>query len=483
MESTSTHFLRNGPDILFGFGISLKQVRTNDKHSRRTTMSTKNPSIESIESTMDQMIQEFVSEQKFMGCVLLSVGDTVLLNKGYGYANLEWDIPHTPKSKFQIASCSKQFTAAAILLLHDRGLINIDDLAIKYLPDAPASWDKITIFHLLTHTSGLHDYNDADVASYFTPWRHLVCTPENVMGLFSEMPLEFEPGEKFEYCGSGYVVLGRIIESVSGKSYGEFLRENIFEPLDMGDSGNDSHEQIMKNRVAGYVPRNGELLNVDSFDVAVCFAGGSLYSTVEDLRKWPKGLFGGKVLSESSLKKMITPFKENYAFGLQVTAEKGRKVIRHKGKMPGFKSVLSYYPGDQMTVAVLSNNEYGSATFEIGRMAAAIARGEKYISPLQRKSVELIPEIRLPYVGEYKLENGQVLSITPLGDTLMALLKDLDEQSEPVQDAYWLSAESNSKFFSRERPGVELEFFNNDQDKVSHLVLNQGKETFKAVRK
>jgi Beta-lactamase len=217
-------------------------------------------------------------------------------------------------------------------------------------------------------------------------------------------------------------------------------------------------------------------------DVSVVYAAGALYSTVEDLLTWESGLFGGKLLSESSLQKMITPYKENFALGCSVTAEKGRRVIKHKGKNPGFYGVVSYYPADQMIIVVLSNSETGSATFEIARMVAAIVRGEEIILPRQRKEVEVLPEILKTYVGDYKLENGPILEITPLAQKLMARIKIPGEQSAPVQDDYWISAASNTRFFSRERPDVEIEFYSNEHSEVSHLVLHQGEEKLKAVR-
>lgn len=431
---------------------------------------------------MDQMIRQFVAEQKFMGCALVAKDDRVLLKKSYGFANLEWDIQNSPETKMQIASVTKQFTAAAILLLQDRGELFVNDPVKKYLPDSPAIWDKITIFHLLTHTSGLHNYTDSDVDDYFKPMRTIACTPEKLTELFSSKPLEFEPGEKIAYSNSGYVLLGRIIEKISGQSYASFLQKNIFDPLDMRNSGNDSRDEILKQRASGYDVCNGKLINTDLFDIALCFAGGSLYSTVDDLHKWVRGLFGGKLLSASSLQKMITPFRENYGFGLTVMTENGRKVIKHKGKTPGFKSVVSYYPVDKLIVVVLTNNEKGSAAFEIARMLAAIAHGEKIISLQERKEVEVPPETLTTYVGEYKLNSGQILEIFPLSDKLMAWTKDPDEPSAPLRDTCWLSAESNRRFFSRDHVNLNLEFFYNDQGKVSHLILAQGQASLKAVR-
>ena len=435
-----------------------------------------------VSTAMDEMIEEYVVDWKFMGAVLVCMNGEILLKKGYGFANLEWEIPNTPSTKFQIASVSKQFTAAAIFLLQDQGKLNVNDLVKQYLPDSPDAWNKITILHLLTHTAGIHTYNDADVLNYFTPTRKIECTPENILEMFLSKPLEFEPGERFAYSNSGFVVLGRIIEKISGQSYGKFLQENLFGPLGMENSGHLSYKEILKNRADGYDQCNGELQNSDLFDIAICYACGSLYSTVEDLLKWVQGLFAGKLLNESTLQQMITPFKDNYACGLEVTPEKGRKVIRHKGKTPGFKSVLSYYPDDQLIVTVLSNNEYGSATFEIARMVASIARNEEIILLRQRKEIPLASETILDYVGEYRRDDGMIVAIIPLSEKLMVWMKKPDEQSTPVQDIYWISAESESRFFSRDRVDVEIEFFRNDKRDVSHILLRQDKQSMKAVR-
>ncbi|MBX9769824.1 MAG: beta-lactamase family protein [Candidatus Obscuribacterales bacterium] len=438
---------------------------------------------DSITAAIDQMIKEFEAEQSFMGCVLISKDDEVVLRNGYGFANVEWDIPNSPTTKFQIASVSKQFTAAAILLLQDRENLSIDDLVKKHLPEAPAAWDKVTIRHLLTHTSGIHTYDDVDVVEFFTPMKKIACTPQNIMEMFVNLPLEFEAGEKIAYSNSGYVVLGRIIEKISGQSLAVFMQESIFKPLGMNDSGHDEDQQIIKNRASGYAFRDGKLFNAGYMDPALLFACGDIYSTVEDLHKWAKGVFAGKLLSEASLKEMITPHMDNYAFGLTVTAEKGRRAIKHKGKTPGFKSVLTYYPSDQMIIAVLSNNETGAAAFEIARMAAAIVRGEEIILPKQRKEVEIPSEILAAYIGKYKLENGLIFEISTLSQKLMAQTKLPDEPSASMQDEVWISAETKTKFFSRERPGVEIEFFKNGNDEVSHLVLHQGTKSSKAVRK
>ena len=204
---------------------------------------------------MDQVVQSYVSDKKFMGSVLVARGGEVLLSKGYGSANLEWNIPNSPATKFRLGSVTKQFTAASILLLEERGKLKTDDPVKKFMPDAPAAWDKVTIFHLLTHTSGIPSFTGfPDYASQ----EPFATTPEKLVARFRDKPLDFQPGEKWSYSNSGYVLLGYLIEKVSGESYEKFVQENIFGPLGMKDSGYDSNSAIIPRRAAGYATGKDE---------------------------------------------------------------------------------------------------------------------------------------------------------------------------------------------------------------------------------
>ena len=185
---------------------------------------------------MDQIVTSYVTSGKFMGSVLVARGDQILLNKGYGSANLEWNIPNDPSTKFRLGSLTKQFTAASILLLEERGKLSVSDPVKKYLPDAPAAWDKITLYNLLTHTSGIPSFTGFPDYAESEPF---ATTPANLVARFRDKPLEFEPGTKWNYSNSGYALLGYLIEKVSGESYADFVQKNIFTPLGMKDSGYD----------------------------------------------------------------------------------------------------------------------------------------------------------------------------------------------------------------------------------------------------
>src|SRR5271170_16760 len=365
-------------------------------------------------SRLDQVVQSYVTDKTFMGSVLVARGDQVLLSRGYGSANLEWNIPDAPNTKFRLGSLTKQFTAASILLLEERGKLKTDDLVKKYVPDAPAAWDKITIFHVLTHTSGIPNFTSFPDYSSQEPFE---TTPEKLVARFRNKPLDFQPGEKWDYSNSGYVLLGFLVEKVSGESYEKFLQENIFGPLGMKDSGYDSNSAVIPRRAAGYTPSKDGPVNARFIHMSIPFSAGALYSTPEDLWRWEQGLFGGKLLSAASLAKMTTPFKDDYAFGLAVATQDGHKRIQHNGGIEGFNTDLAYYPDDKLTVVVLSNIN-SQAPDAMYLKLAAVALGAQVTLPSERKEVTVAPKILEQYVGTYEmapkinmmvtLQNGQL---------------------------------------------------------------------------
>jgi CubicO group peptidase (beta-lactamase class C family) len=323
-----------------------------------------------------RVVQPYVDAQMFMGSVLVAKEGKSVFNRAYGMANLEWSVPNSPATRFNIASLTKQFTAAAILLLEDRGKLKTDDLVKKFLPDAPASWDKITIYHLLTHTAGI-----SDNAAKYIPG-----TPDKLD--FNDQPLNFHPGERWAYSNLGYIVLGYLLERISGQTYLEFVEQNIFRPLGMNDSGMFSFSTVIPRRASGYWPRNNGIENADHFDARLGFSAGSLYSTTEDLLRWENGLFGGRLLSPASLHKMITPFKSDYGCGLYIKRNNGRLMFEHDGNNIGFNSEMAYYPDEKIAVIVLANLN-GTVTGEIARALAAVARGETPPIPSIQKKITL----------------------------------------------------------------------------------------------
>jgi len=419
---------------------------------------------------MRQIVQSYVAANQFMGTVLVEKNHDALMDSGYGYANLEWQIPNTPDTKFRLGSITKQFTAASILLLEERGKLHTEDLVKQYIPGAPAAWDHVTIASVLTHTSGIPsftefpDYHAHEVTTM---------TPEQLVAWFRDKPLDFQPGEKWHYSNSGYALLGYLIEKISGKRYQDFLQENLFTPLGMTSTGYDSHTAVIAHRATGYTPGPNGPTNAGYVDMSVPFSAGGLYSTTHDLLRWEQGLFGGQVLSAASLKKMTTPLKENYAFGLTARTTNGHRVISHGGGINGFNTELAYYPDDSLTVVVLGNLN-GSAPGDIAAKLAAVARGEPVILPSERKAVTVAPSILAAYVGTYELAPTFSIVVTLEGDQLMS--QPTDQPKAPM------FAESETRFFLKV-VDAQVEFVKNDTGRVTNLVLHQGGQDMKGVRK
>lgn len=429
-----------------------------------------NSSAQDSASRMEQVAQSRVASKQFMGAVLVAQNGKILLDKGYGYANLEWQVPNSPEAKFRLGSITKQFTAASILLLEQRGKLKTDDPVKKYLPDAPAAWDKITIYNLLTHTSGIPSFTGFPD---YQSTEAIATTPEKLVARFRNKPLDFAPGEKWSYSNSGYVLLGYLIEKISGQSYIDFLQQNVLKPLGMNDSGYDSNSSIILHRAYGYSPGPNGPVNAGYIDMSIPFSAGALYATTHDLLRWEEGLFGGKVLSPASLKKMTTPFKENYACGLFVQAVNGHLKIEHGGGIEGFNTDLAYYPDDKLTIAVLGNLN-GGAPDAIAAQLAAVVHGEKVVLPSERKEITVPPDILAKYVGTYELAPTFSIVITLESGQLMAQATN--------QPKFPLFAESESKFFLKV-VDAQLDFLKNDKGEVSALVLHQGGRDIKGPKK
>jgi CubicO group peptidase (beta-lactamase class C family) len=410
---------------------------------------------------MDQVVQSYVANHQFMGTALVARGGQVLYSKAFGSADLEWDIPNAPNTKFRLGSVTKQFTAASILLLEERGKLKVTDPVKKYMPDAPAAWDKITIFNVLTHTSGIPNFTSFPDYAKFGPFP---TTPTELVGRFRDKPLDFEPGEKWNYSNSGYVLLTYLIEKITGDTYEKFVHDNIFSPLGMKDSGYDSNSAVIPHRASGYVSGPKGFENAGFVHMTVPQGAGALYSTTEDLLKWEQGLFGGKVLQAASLEKMTTPFKNNYAFGLGVSTESGHKLISHGGGIQGFNTELEYYPEDKLTVVVLSNVN-GAAPGEIAKKLAALAHGDAVKLQSERKETTLDPKVLTRYVGAYQMDQGPVNLITLEGNQLFTKLGN-----QPPSPIF---AESENMFFLKVVE-AQVEFTGNDaQGRPTQLTIHQ----------
>jgi len=412
---------------------------------------------------IDEYLSAVVKQGRFNGSVLVARDGKVILSKGYGLANLEWELPNTPQTKFRLGSITKQFTASSILLLEERGKLSVEDPLCKYVTDCPEAWKEVTIHHLLSHTGGVPNFTS------FPDYNKTMMIPATMEGLiarFKDKPLDFKPGEKMSYSNSGYILLGHIIEKVSGQSYERFLQENIFGPLKMTNSGYDRNERVIKQRATGYSRRGDAVVNSAYIDMTIPHGAGALYSTVEDLYQWEQALFGGKLLQPKSLAAMTTPVKNDYAYGLGVNQQFNRKAISHGGGINGFSTFLVYYPDDKVAVAVLRNFDGGGpGPGAIARDLAAIVFGEKYEIPRERVAIKVDPKIYDAYVGQYEIGPNFILTITREGDHLMG--------QPGGQAKAELFPESETKFFLKV-VDAQVTFVKDDKGQVTDLILHQG---------
>jgi CubicO group peptidase (beta-lactamase class C family) len=410
-----------------------------------------------------------VQVDHFSGSVLVSKGGELLFRRGYGLANAEHNVPNMPQTKFRIGSITKQFTAMAVMILVEQGKLRLDDPIGKHLGDAPKAWDEVTIHHLLSHTSGIPSYTSDPLYGL------KMAQPETVRSMiarFRDKPLAFKPGEKFAYSNSGYFLLGAIIEKVTGKTYETFLKEAIFAPLEMNDTGYDQFKTVLPHRASGYTQTPHGLENAAYLDMAQPYAAGSLYSTVEDLAAWDQALVAGKLISKESYARMFTPVKGDYAYGWSVATRAGRKEIGHGGGINGFVAQVLRFPDQKVCVVVLCN-VMPLNPGKVARDLAAIAFGEPYKLPEERKAARVDPKVYDTYVGRYKLGPEAVLIVMREGDRLMA-----QATGQPKAE---LLPESETEFFVK-LAEAKIRFVKGDQGMVTHLVLIRGKDETRAER-
>lgn len=417
-------------------------------------------SAQDIVAKVDEYMNAGVKLGRFSSAVLIAQNDKVLLSNGYGVANYEEDAPIMPFTKFRIASITKEFTAMAILILQERGLLRVEDAICKYVSECPPAWEEVTVHQLLTHTSGVPDW----IGFAGSDTMHRLQTPvSSLIARFKSRPLSFKPGEAFRYSNSGYALLGAIIERVSGKSYQAFLQENIFNPLEMKNTGYDDARTILKHRAIGYERDVDKLLNAQYIDMSNPYAAGGLYSTVEDLYVWTQAFAKGTLISERSIAAMTTPFKNNYAYGLSIREEFGRACITGTGAIAGFTSYVGRYPNEKVTIIVL-NNITGTSmpAARIAHDLAAIVFGEKYQVMGEHKEIKVDPRIYDAYVGEYERSPGRIYVISKKDDRLFYTFLD--------KPPFEMLPEAENKFFIK-AIDLQFTFVKGDKDLVTHLVL------------
>ena len=302
----------------------------------------------------------------------VSVGGETIFLKSYGKADLENGLPARNNGVYRIGSITKSFTAAAILLLQEEGKLSLEDPLHRFLPDYPEQAKAVTIRNLLQHTSGIYNFTSRPGHS---AERHLRLSQKDLLKTFQNRPLDFEPGEGFQYSNSGYFLLGVVIEKVSGQKYEKFLEERIFAPLELENTTYDRHAKIIPNRVRGYATWDERLVNAPYVNMGLPFSAGALASTAEDLLRWVYALENGEILNSQSFSEMTTAGSLNdgtltpYGLGWFVGELDGRSSFRHGGGIPGFITELAHFPEAKLSIVVLTNVGENRASHMTNRIA------------------------------------------------------------------------------------------------------------------
>jgi len=430
-------------------------------------------------ATIDSLATAFVADGPVAGVSVAVVkGRDTILMKGYGYADLENEVRATARTVHRIGSITKQFTAAAVMRLVDEGKLSLDDTVGKLLPGTPQAWRGIALRRLLNHTSGIRSYTSIG-PRWQRRWREDM-SPDTLVGLVRDDTLDFAPGAQWRYNNTGYVLLGMIVERVSGKPYATYLEEQFYRPLGLTQTYYCSQRPIIRHRAQGYDRTGGQLVNAEYLSMTQPFAAGALCSTVGDLVIWQHALVSGRVVRPASYALMSTPETLTdgkpltYGYGLGVGRLETHRRVSHGGGINGFITDLSYYPDDTLHVVVLAN----TAPSNPGRLSEQIARvtlGLPLVAPPRGVSLGAAELAR--YVGNYTLKtpSGQTVPIRVIdrAGTLMGQIGD----DSPAR----LVAMGNHVFVLQNDPDVRLTFAVAG-DRATKLTFAQPGGSFEATR-
>jgi len=415
---------------------------------------------------IDNLLKESYSKDSPGIVVMVKKSGKEIYKKAFGMSDTELDIPMKTDMVFQIGSVTKQFTAVSILMLMEQRKLNLDDDITKFIEDYPTNGNKITIHHLLTHTSGIKDFSDLDDWDTFKMNDYKLI---DLINIFKNEPINFKPGEGHQYCNSGYILLGSIIEKISGQTYENFIVENIFKPLEMTNSYYGNKNREIENRVTGYQKKDDTVVKSNLWSMSIAYAAGALMSTAEDLSIWNQALIENKLISNESLKKAYTNYTLNngdkigYGYGWFIEEMHGTPNFWHGGHIAGFITWEMYFPEDDVYIAILSNCSYKFDT-KLPEKIAAIALNK----PIKEKpeEIEVDVEILKQYVGVYNYDDTTSRYIKLIGNKIYY-------QKSLTGLTMELFASSENTFF-RKKSESTLEFTKDDNGIVKGFLWNYG---------
>lgn len=426
-----------------------------------------NAQSQEIPKRIDSLLVSYSKIYRFNGTALVYKNGSVVLEKGYGYQDINNKVPNTPNTIFQIGSITKQFTATVILKFAEESKLTVEDKLTKYFPDYPRG-NEITIAQLLSHTSGIYEY-------FRNPEYHLrkgekPLTKEDRIALFKDKPMDFNPGTAFSYCNSGYELLGLIIEKITHKPYEQVVREMIFKPLKMMNSGFDftglksdlkakPYTLYSKNKVTESTP----------WDSTATYSAGSLYSNAKDLFLWNEGLLKNKIIKKSTLEKAYTPILNDYGYAWWIETLYDKRVVSHGGNVDGFTSHFIRVPEDDICI-VLLNNTYNHEIETIGNSILGIIYDKPY---------KALNEIKIPnqdlnkYEGKYEVNSEYSILISICNNHLFAQINE-----EPKFEIF---AQNSESFFSKEED-LRIKFKSDNSTIFNKISIFRGLNTKRGMK-
>lgn len=412
-----------------------------------------------LTTRFDKMLSEQFKPGETGATVIVARKGEILYKKAFGMANMELDVPMQVDNVFRIASITKQFTAIAILQLMEQGKLSLQDEIIKFIPDYATHGNKITIEHLLTHTSGIQEYTSIrDSVNRGT----LDYTPLEMINRFRNLPLRFTPGTKWEYSNSGYFLLGYVIEKITGRPYANYLEENFFKPLGMTGSHYASDTKLIKKRANGYTANKTDYENAPYISMTQPYAAGSILSTAEDLFKWKQAVISYKLVKKETVDKAFTKYKLTdgketaYGYGWRVGNVYESPSTWHGGLINGFFSMALYLPKEDVYVAVLTNCDC-SPPEVVAYKLAALAAGRRF----EHKEIVVTNNKLQGYTGVYENEKGQQRIITTSDNKLFS---QLGRGPKSLVRSY-----ETDKFYYDADPMATIDFTRNKTGNVEKL--------------
>jgi len=417
---------------------------------------------QTVPETIDELLKVYSKQFAFNGNVLVAQHDSIIFEKGYGFRDLASHQTNDRNTIFQVGSITKQFTAAIILQLRQKNLLRLDDALSKYIPGYP-NGDQITIEQLLTHTSGVYNYTADE--NFMRSRASVPIALDSLIGLFKNKPLDFKPGTKYNYSNSGYVLLGYIIEKLTGKTYFAVVREQILEPLHMKHSGFDFKGLKSSDKATGYLKLTATRSQLASIvDSTVSYAAGAMYSCLEDMYAWDRSLYTNAIIDSVSIRDAFTPHLANYGYGWVIDTVYGKKVVMHEGGTFGFVSFIGRIPDDK-TCIILFDNHSGIGMVKIAEDINAIMNNQPYDFPKYRKEIELDEATLRQYEGVYQFGPHFLISIKINDGHLTA-----QANGQGQNDFY---AEKKDYFFAK-IVETQMQFIRDGDGKVTRLTIYQG---------